>query len=233
MEISNSNFWVNYLNEVSQDIMSGTVLDSGNSKKGIIVTDDSEGNLLKYVKQNLDYDKLEKSQNVKELVIDGSWTQYMTNNGNHDARELWNRLVKTTNRVRNGLLVLNIYSPEIFKHCWQIKQLAKQEGKLKAWCDDELFDMVNGFLNIDKLQDLTQQMKNEGKSKDEILAYVDKTLKEAALRKLAPSSVEFKGYVLLIVSGVSWDEVQDLARVHNSDEFDAMMEFCNLIKVAE
>lgn len=193
-------------------------------RKGFIVVNDSDSAIPDIVKQELRFDELKSSHKIKELTIDESWSLYMEN----DAKELWNRLVKTTNSVRDGLLVLNISNIEFFRHCDYILQLVKQEKELFALCKDEIFDMENGFLNIPKMQEKTNLMKSQGKSKEEILAYVDETLKESVARKLKPSRVDFKGFVLLNIQGISWVEVEQYAKLHNSGEFDAMMEFFHL-----
>ncbi len=214
------------LNEISNCVLTEDLSNYHDYQKGIIIVDDSDGATLDFVKQELKYDQLKTSHKVKELTIDTRWSEYMENEG----KELWNRIIKTINTVRDGLLVMNISNIEIFKHCWHIKQLVKQEDKLFAWCNNEIFDMENGFLNIPKLQEKTQQMKSQGMSKEEVMAYVDETLKESGSRKLKPSRVDFKGFVILNIQGISWEEVKSYANQHNAGEFDAMMEFFRRIR---
>lgn len=227
----NKDMWIDILNEISCYVLSGEDADPVvNYKKGIIVADDPDGTILDFVKKELKYDELKSSHRVKELTIDESWSEYMLNKEHAFAKELWNRFVKETNSVRNGLLVLNISNIELFNHCWHIKQLVKQESELVAVCDDEIFDMENGFLNIPKMQEKTKFMKYDGMSEEEIMTYVDETLKEAASLKLKPSCVDFKGYVLLNIQGISWDEVKNFATEHDSGEFEALMTFCRRIK---
>lgn len=229
MKNSNKEMWIDILKEISCHVLSGKDPDGViNYKKGIIVADDSDGTILNFVKQELNYDELKSSHKVKELTIDESWSEYMPKT--EFAKELWNRFVKEADSVRNGLLVLNISNIELFKHCWHIKQLVKQERELSAWCGNEIFDMENGFLNIPAVEKKTMLMKYERLSEKEIMSYVDKTLQDASSLNLKPSLVDFKGYVLLNIQGISWDEVKNYAHQHDFGEFDALMTFCYRIE---
>ena len=216
-----------YLAEIGEHILNGCLKENAPvCRKGIIV----EAGSLDFVKDNLDFPKLVASHKVCELAIDDSWTGWMMDSESNDnALEFWNRLVKVTNRIRDGLLVLNVSNIRMFELCWHLKQLAKQENDLKAWCSNDIFDMGNGFLNIDKLKEKTELMKYDGMSKEVIEEYVDAALKEAGTRKLHPSNVRFSGYVLIVLDGLKWTDVADYAKEHNAGQFDAMMQFYRFI----
>lgn len=225
--MDNQEYRKEYLAEIGKHILSGCLGETELiCRKGII----AEKENLDFVKDNLDFTKIVTSHCVCELNIDDSWLQLMTvSESNEYVKEFWNRIVRATNRIRNGLLVLNVSNMKAFECCWHLKQLAKQESELKACCNYEIFDMDNRFLNIDRLKEQTRHMKYEGKSKEEVEKYVDDTLKEACSRKLQPSNVRFTGYVLVVLDGLKWADVVEYAKKHNSGEFVAMMQFYRFI----
>lgn len=225
MQISEKDKWIRILNEVSSSIIADETANSSLAPKGIIVADDPDGAILGFVKNELKYSQLVASKKVEVLNIDQHWSMYMRCTEEYKAKELWNILVNAANHVRNGLLVLNISNLETFKFCWHLKQLAKQERELQAWCNDEILDTENGILNIEALEEKTQQMLHQGQSEDEVNAFVDATLEEASKLRLGVDRVDFKGYVLLNIQDISWDEVMNYANQHNSGQFDAMMHF--------
>ena len=224
--MNNQEYNKEYLAEIGEHILAGCSGETDLAcRKGIIAGREN----LEFVKDNLDFPKLLASHKVYELKIDGSWTAWMTvSKSNNNAKEFWNRIVKATNRIRDGLLVLTVSNMKVFEYCQYLNWLAKQENELKAFCNEEIFDIDNGFLNIDMLEHQARLMKY-GRSKKEVEKYVDDTLKEACERKLRPSNVKFTGYVLIVLDELKMEDVVEYAKVHNSSEFDAMMQFYRFI----
>lgn len=244
MDSKNIQLWKDQLSEISKKIQGQQA--EGWMTRGIIVTDNEA---LDFVKKELDYDTLKQLGKVCELDIDASWSQCMTITPEDNATGFRNKMVKTLNRYRDGLLVLNVTNIELFKLCWHLVQLVKneQENELYAWCSDELFDLENGFLNIPELKAQVKRMREgeavvqhvhahchraqvkrmregEGKTDDEIREYFDAMLESAAKQHLKPSRVKFTGYVLINASALNWDDVCDYARDNNKGYFQAMLQ---------
>ena len=68
---------------------------------------------------------LKQNGKVNEITIDSSWP--LNNEVDGDEYALWKRLVAEAGKVKQGLLVINIVDINMFKNCWDLKQLAKQE----------------------------------------------------------------------------------------------------------
>ena len=102
-------------------IMGITPWNQAGSRKGIIITDDGIHLDSNFAKEHLKYDELEQSGKVNEITIDSSWPL------NELDGALWKRLVAEAGKVKQGLLVINVCDINLFKHCWDLKQLAKQE----------------------------------------------------------------------------------------------------------
>ena len=174
-------------------------------RKGIIVVDDKSGEKLQFVKDNIDYAFLKKEGKVSEITIDGTWAQAMRKD---NGRECWNRLLAAAYKADHarGLLVINISNIEIFKHCWKLKQLVKQERELIAW-----------------------QPQTE-----EDIAPVDREIFSGIDSSRIPDKFMFNGYVLFVINeNISWEDILKYAAEYNKGEFDAMMGFCHLVKVEE
>ena len=108
------------------DIIMGNIpLNQSVSYKGIIVTDDGIHLDSNFAKEHLKYDVLMQNGKVNEITIDSSWP--LNNEVDGDEYALWKRLVAEAGKVKQGLLVINIVDINMFKHCWDLKQLAKQE----------------------------------------------------------------------------------------------------------
>ena len=121
-----------YKAEVSSDlarmhdiIMGITPWNQAGSRKGVIVTDDGIHLDSNFAKEHLKYDELKESGKVNEITIDSSWP--LNNEGEGEVHALWERLVDEAGKVKQGLLVINVCDINLFKHCWELKQLAKQE----------------------------------------------------------------------------------------------------------
>ena len=121
-----------YKAEVSSDlarmhdiIMGITPWNQAGSRKGVIVTDDGIHLDSNFAKEHLKYDELKESGKVNEITIDSSWP--LNNEVEGEVHALWERLVDEAGKVKQGLLVINVRDINLFKHCWDLKQLAKQE----------------------------------------------------------------------------------------------------------
>lgn len=121
-----------YKAEVSSDlarmhdiIMGITPWNQAGSRKGVIVTDDGIHLDSNFAKEHLKYDELKESGKVNEITIDSSWP--LNNEVEGEVHALWERLVDEAGKVKQGLLVINVHDINLFKHCWDLKQLAKQE----------------------------------------------------------------------------------------------------------
>jgi len=101
--------------------------------KGCIVADGDSGEVLDFVKKSLQYDKLKAAGKIEEITIDDSWSHALRKKEQMSGREAWNELVAAAYKANHGLLVITIKNIEIFKHCWKLKQLAKQEADLETW----------------------------------------------------------------------------------------------------
>ena len=106
-------------------IMGNTPWNQAGSRKGIIVTDDGIHLNSDFSKEHLKYDELEQNGKVNEITIDSSWP--LNNELDGEEYALWKRLVAEAGKVKQGLLVINVHDINIFKHCWDLKQLVKQE----------------------------------------------------------------------------------------------------------
>lgn len=121
-----------YKAEVSSDlarihdiIMGITPWNQAGSRKGVIVTDDGIHLDSKFAKEHLKYDELKENGKVNEITIDSTWS--LNNEVEGEVHALWERLVDEAGKVKQGLLVINVRDINLFKHCWDLKQLAKQE----------------------------------------------------------------------------------------------------------
>lgn len=90
------------------------------NRRGIIVADDKTGELLASVKEALKYDELDAAGKINEIAIDKSWPL-------NSFDKCWEMLLAEARSINHGLLVVNVNDIKIFKHCWCLKQLAKQE----------------------------------------------------------------------------------------------------------
>ena len=104
------------------DIIMGIIpWNQAGSRKGIIVTDDGIHLDSNFAKEHLKYDVLTTNGKVNEITIDSTWP---LNNG---LNGVWERLVAEAEKVKQGLLVINVCDINLFRHCWDLKQLVKQE----------------------------------------------------------------------------------------------------------
>lgn len=106
-------------------IMGITPWNQAGSRKGVIVTDDGIHLDSNFAKEYLKYDELKESRKVNEITIDSSWP--LNNEVDGAETALWKRLKSETAKVKQGLLVINVCDINMFKHCWELKQLVKQE----------------------------------------------------------------------------------------------------------
>ena len=121
-----------YKAEVSSDlarihdiIMGITPWNQAGSRKGVIVTDDGIHLDSNFAKEHLKYDELKESGKVNEITIDSSWP--LNNEVDGAEYALWKKLKFEAGKVKQGLLVINVCDINMFKHCWELKQLVKQE----------------------------------------------------------------------------------------------------------
>lgn len=121
-----------YKAEVSSDlarmhdiIMGITPWNQAGSRKGVIVTDDGIHLDSNFAKEHLKYDELKESGKVNEITIDSFWP--LNNEVDGAETALWKKLKVEAGKVKQGLLVINVCDINLFKHCWELKQLAKQE----------------------------------------------------------------------------------------------------------
>lgn len=105
-------------------IMGITPWNQAGTRKGIIVTDDGIHLDSNFAKEHLKYDVLKESGKVNEITINSTWP---LSNELDDKNALWERLVAEAEKVKQGLLVINVCDINLFKHCWELKQLVKQE----------------------------------------------------------------------------------------------------------
>lgn len=106
-------------------IMGITPWNQAGSRKGVIVTDDGIHLDSNFAKEHLKYDELEQNGKVNEITIDSSWP--LNNELDGEEYALWKRLVAEAGKVKQGMLVINVCDINMFKHCWELKQLVKQE----------------------------------------------------------------------------------------------------------
>lgn len=106
-------------------IMGITPWNQAGSRKGVIVTDDGIHLDSNFAKEHLKYDELKESGKVNEITIDRSWP--LNNEVEGEEPALWKRLKVEASKVKQGLLVINVCDINMFKHCWDLKQLVKQE----------------------------------------------------------------------------------------------------------
>ena len=106
-------------------IMGITPRNQAGSRKGVIVTDDGIHLDSNFAKEHLKYDELKESRKVNEITIDSSWP--LNNEVDGAETALWKRLKSEAGKVKQGLLVINVCNINLFKHCWELKQLVKQE----------------------------------------------------------------------------------------------------------
>lgn len=108
------------------DIIMGIIpWNQAGSRKGVIVTDDGIHLDSNFAKEHLKYDELKESGKVNEITIDGSWP--LNNEVDGEEYALWKMLKSEAAKVKQGLLVINVCDINMFKHCWELKQLVKQE----------------------------------------------------------------------------------------------------------
>jgi hypothetical protein len=104
------------------DIVMGiTPWNQAGSRKGVIVTDDGIHLDSNFAKEHLKYDELKKNGKVNEITIDSTWPL------NNELDSLWKKLKSEAEKVKQGLLVINVCDINLFRNCWALKQLAKQE----------------------------------------------------------------------------------------------------------
>jgi hypothetical protein len=106
-------------------IMGITPWNQAGSRKGVIVTDDGIHLDSNFAKEHLKYDELKENRKVNEITIDSSWP--LNNEVDGAETALWKRLKSEAAKVKQGLLVINVCDINLFKHCWELKQLVKQE----------------------------------------------------------------------------------------------------------
>lgn len=106
-------------------IMGITPWNQAGSRKGVIVTDDGLHLDSKFAKEHLKYDELKRNEKVNEITIDCTWP--LNNELDGEEPALWKRLKVEASKVKQGLLVINVCDINMFKHCWDLKQLVKQE----------------------------------------------------------------------------------------------------------
>ena len=106
-------------------IMGITSWNQAGSRKGVIVTDDGIHLDSNFAKEHLKYDELKENRKVNEITIDSSWP--LNNEVDGAETALWKRLKSEAGKVKQGLLVINVCDINLFKHCWELKQLVKQE----------------------------------------------------------------------------------------------------------
>lgn len=106
-------------------IMGITPWNQAGSRKGVIVTDDGIHLDSNFAKEHLKYDELKENGKVNEITIDSSWP--LNNEVEGEEPALWKRLKVEASKVKQGLLVINVSDINLFKHCWDLKQLVKQE----------------------------------------------------------------------------------------------------------
>ena len=106
-------------------IMGITPWSQAGIRKGIIVTDDGIHLDSYFAKEHLKYDVLKQNGKVNEITIDNSWP--INNEVEGEEPALWKRLKAEASKVKQGLLVINVCDINMFKHCWELKQLVKQE----------------------------------------------------------------------------------------------------------
>ena len=106
-------------------IMGNIPWNQSGSRKGVIVTDDGIHLDSNFAKEHLKYDILKQNGKVNEITVDSSWP--LNNEPDGEEFALWKRLKAEAGKVKEGLLVINICDINMFKHCWDLKQLVKQE----------------------------------------------------------------------------------------------------------
>ena len=106
-------------------IMGITPWSQAGTHRGIIVTDDGIHLDSNFAKEHLKYDELKRNGKVNEITIDSTWP--LNNELDSEEYALWKRLVVEAEKIKQGLLVINVCDINIFKHCWVLKQLVKQE----------------------------------------------------------------------------------------------------------
>ena len=108
------------------DIIMGNIpWNQAGSRKGVIVTDDGIHLDSNFAKEHLKYDELKRNRKVNEITIDRLWP--MNNEPEGEEYALWRRLKAEAGKVKDGLLVVNVCDINMFRHCWDLKQLVKQE----------------------------------------------------------------------------------------------------------
>ena len=124
MEILLDDFWTDALEAVYDHIKHNCDPDHYCwwGTRGLIVADDETGELLAAVKEALNYEELVAAEKVNEIIVDEHWPL-----NNFD--KCWQKLLAEARKINHGLLVVNVNDIRIFKHCWCIKQLAKQEAR--------------------------------------------------------------------------------------------------------
>ncbi len=106
-------------------IMGITPWNQAGFREGVIVTDDGIHLDSNFAKEHLKYDELKRNGKVNEITIDSAWP--LNNEVDGEEYALWKRLKVEAGKVKQGLLVINVCDINMFKHCWELKQLVKQE----------------------------------------------------------------------------------------------------------
>ncbi len=106
-------------------IMGNIPWNQAGSRKGVIVTDDGIHLDSNFAKEHLKYDVLKENGKVNEITIDSTWP--LNNEVEGEEPALWKRLKAEAGKVKQGLLIINVCDINLFKNCWELKQLVKQE----------------------------------------------------------------------------------------------------------
>ncbi len=176
-------------------------------EKGWIIADDNSGELTGCVKRGLRYKELKNAGKVYEIDIDDTWTPSLRKKGENPGRECWNKLVAGAYKANHGLLVLNITNIEIFAHCRKLKQL--------VYPKENHHQRPLIALAPESKQDITPIDRE---------FFIDKTI---------PTEFVFDGYVLMIINGISWEDVREYAFGKNGGEFVSMMAFYRELQIKD
>lgn len=210
------------LEHVSKDILCDCSSRYG-INKGYIVANDPDGKVLNFVKDCLDYNALCKAGKVREITIDNSWTNGITNPNTFDDVfwNSWENLFAESCRANHGLLVINIKTIDAFRLCWQLKQLAKQERE---------FEMIPPYSSV--VEQLAEDYPNLVHHKNGELYKVALKYPKATgdYVKCGDSiSFQYDGYVLMVIDDIEWKSMRAYGKANNPGEFEAMMCFYRLL----
>lgn len=123
--------WASWGLTLAHDIIMGyTPWNQAGSRKGFIFTDDGKHLDSNFAKEQLKYDVLKKNGKVNEITIDGSWPLKDKIGSEEYAKvyaALWKKLVTEADKVKDGLLVINVLDINLFLYCDCLKQLVKEQ----------------------------------------------------------------------------------------------------------